>query len=117
MNQHLRKTLLKKRFLNKNFQLNKLPKFTTKELCDFLKLKNLKEEARVFKREMIDGIGFIFIFTEEEGMDILRMHLGLSDQQIEKLAKLYQFIYHFRCLACFSFLEDEIMAPCFSKLF
>ena len=115
--QGLRKIVLRKSFINVNHELTKLPKFTTKELYSFLKLKNLKEEARVFKREMIDGIGFIFIFTEEEGMDILRMHLGLSDQQIEKLAKLYQFIYHFRCIACFSFLEDEIMAPCFSKLF
>ena len=73
----------------------------------FLKSKNLMKEAQIFKREQIEGMGFITLFTQEEGSQILRNDIRLSFKRINRLKEIYNQIFMFRFYFGNDFQEDE----------
>ena len=107
MDQLINKVLLRK-FFKQNDLFSKLRILNISETKMLLRSKNLKEEARIFKREKINGLGFIFLLSKEEGLEIIEREMGLSSQSIEKLKDLYIHIIQFRFLFCEDFDEDEI---------
>ena len=108
-----RKDQLIKKLLRYNFEKEKemlvnLRTINKRQLKRYLKGKNLAEEAKAFKREKIDGYGFIILFTDIEGMEILEQQMGFDLRQVDRLKKLYHQIFQFRSLLGDNFHEDEI---------
>ena len=107
MDQLINQVLLKN-FFNQNKFYIKLRILNTSEIEMLLKKNNLIIEALIFKREKINGLGFIFLLTKEEGLEIIKREMRLSSQSIEKLKDLYKKIVEFRFHFCKDFDEDEI---------
>ena len=106
-NQEIKKRVLIKNFYNENSSLVNLRELNTDQLELLLTSKNLIKEARLFKREQIDGMGFIVLFTEEEGEEILRNDVKLSFKRINRLKEIYKQIFLFRFYFGKDFYEDE----------
>eukprot|EP01091_Cochliopodium_minus_P008857 TRINITY_DN2080_c0_g1_i1.p1 TRINITY_DN2080_c0_g1~~TRINITY_DN2080_c0_g1_i1.p1 ORF type:complete len:125 (-),score=38.06 TRINITY_DN2080_c0_g1_i1:76-450(-) len=98
-------------FLMENDLIFNLRKIDSEGLSTLLESKGFNNVAQAFKREMVDGMSFIIIFTEEEGLDMLQDDFNLNEEEITQLKELYCFIYRLRSMMCKNFKRDEV--PCF----
>ena len=96
-----------KNFYKENTWLYKLRDLDSFQLEEFLFSKNLFEEATLLRNEQVDGMDFIVLLTEEEGIEILK-GLNLSRKQIARLQDFYEQIFDFRMHFCKNFESDEI---------
>ena len=106
LNEIKNRVLLKNFFLD-NKMLIKFRHLNKKELCNLLKSRNLQKEARIFRKEGVDGMGFIVLCTDEKGEWIMKSEMNLSSRRINRLKEFYNHIFHFRINFCKDFNEDE----------
>eukprot|EP01091_Cochliopodium_minus_P007736 TRINITY_DN17624_c0_g1_i1.p1 TRINITY_DN17624_c0_g1~~TRINITY_DN17624_c0_g1_i1.p1 ORF type:complete len:125 (+),score=29.73 TRINITY_DN17624_c0_g1_i1:42-416(+) len=103
----LDKKLLDYKFLQGNEKILNLRNLNCRQLHQLMLSKGFLIEANAFLNELIDGMSFIIIFTEEEGIDMLTDDFNFSQQQILKLKEFYSFICKLRYLKAKNFKKDE----------
>ena len=103
----IRKLLLKRNFKEETKLVKYLREINKHQLESFLISQKMPEIARAMKKEKMNGIDFIILFSEEEGLDILINTFCFPLSQIEELKDLYLQIYNYRSRFCKNFDEDE----------
>eukprot|EP01091_Cochliopodium_minus_P001305 TRINITY_DN11165_c0_g1_i1.p1 TRINITY_DN11165_c0_g1~~TRINITY_DN11165_c0_g1_i1.p1 ORF type:complete len:127 (+),score=33.15 TRINITY_DN11165_c0_g1_i1:129-509(+) len=95
-------------FLMQNQMIFNLRKLNHNQLFIFLESKGFKEVALSFKKELVDGMSFIIISCQREGIKMMSDDFKFSSDQIKGIMDLYCFIYKFRSLMCKNFKRDEL---------
>lgn len=94
--------------LRKNKSLLKLRDLNCYQLKKVLEENGFLDESKLFFDEGVDGMGFIFIFTEKEGCDILENDFRFDFIRIEKLKQYYFSVFILRKMNSKCFNIDEL---------
>ena len=107
----LRVTLLNKNFEKKIKICSQIRILNKKKLKKELNKFNLKEEADILKNHRVDGLKFINLFSQNDGLYLFENHMGFTSTQIKNLKKFYFEISQFRFFFSRDFNISEI--PCY----